>query len=209
MATRILFLLLIMTNNVGWADDHYPGLQVDVKREGRLYTFTASFDTPLSKCAAYNYLTDYGAAKDLPGVVESLAYRQSANHVKVERIADEQVLFFHVRIHSVMEYTEKPFDTISFTQLTGNSKMFQGSWEIEPNQQGSTLKFNGAWEPDTLIPYFIIDHFAKNGLIDRFSAIAQLAEKRKNILSTSCPDRQVVTLGPEADLESVRAKLHQ
>lgn len=87
-----------------------------------------------------------------------------------------------------MEYTEKPFDSIAFTQLTGDSKTFQGSWDIEPNHQGSTLRFKGFWEPDTLIPLFIIDHFAKNGLIDRFSAIAQLAEKRKDILSTSCVD---------------------
>src|SRR5271169_3365447 len=209
MATRILFLLLIMTINVGWADDHYPGLQVDVKREGRVYTITASFDTPLSRCASYRYLTDYAGAKDLPGVIESVAYPQSANHVKVDRTADEHVLFFHFRIHSVMEYTEKPFDSISFTQLTGDSKMFQGNWEIEPNQQGSTLRFNGSWEPDTLIPLFIIDHFAKNGLIDRFSAIAHLAEKRKDLLSTSCMDRQVVTLGPETGLESVHNKLHQ
>jgi hypothetical protein len=209
MTTRILFLLLIMTNNWAWSDDYYPGLQVDVKREGRLYIFTASFDTSLSKCAAYRYLTDYEAAKYLPGVVKSLAYRQSDGHVKVERMADEHVLFFHVRIHSVMEFTEKPFDGIAFTQLEGDSKMFQGNWEIEPNQQGSTLRFNGSWEPDTLIPFFIIDHFAKNGLIDKFSAIAQLAEKRKDMMPTSCIDSQTATLDSETGLESIHTKLYQ
>ena len=183
----ILFLLLLMTNsNVAWSGAHYHGLQVDVKREGNLYTLSASFDTSLTKCAAYRYLTDYEAAKNLPGVVESTAYRQSANKVKVERTADERVLFFYVRLHSVMEYTENPFNNIAFTQMAGDSKMFQGSWDIEPNQQGSTLRFKGLWEPDSVIPLFIIDHFAKNGLIDRFSAIAELAEKRKDIQSGSC-----------------------
>jgi len=85
-----------------------------------------------------------------------------------------------------MEYRENPFDRIAFTQLSGDSKAFQGSWEIVPNQQGSTLRFRGLWEPDSLIPFFIIDHFAKNGLMDKFNAIAQLAEKRKDMLSTSC-----------------------
>jgi hypothetical protein len=187
MTKLILCLLLLMTNNnVAWSDARYPGLQVDVKRDGSLYTFNASFDTPLTKCAAYRYLTDYEAAKNLPGVVESKANRQSADKVKVERTADEQVLFFYVRLHSVMEYTEKPFDSIAFTQLTGDSKIFQGNWVIEPNQQGSTLKFQGSWEPDTLIPLFVIDHFAKNGLIDRFSAIAALAEKRKYAQPAIC-----------------------
>ena len=128
-------------------------------------------------------------------MIESLARRESANTVRVERTADEQVLFFHVRLHSVMEYTEKPFDRIEFTQLTGDSKTFQGNWLIEPNLQGSTLKFQGLWEPDTLIPLFIIDHFAKNGLVDRFSAIARLAEKRKDLLSSSCGDSQVAQAG--------------
>lgn len=186
MTKQILFLLLFMTNSMVWSDAHYRGLQVDVKRDGRFYTFIASFDTPLTKCAAYQYLTDYEGARNLPGVVESVAYRQSANKVKVERTADERILFFNVRLHAVMEYTEKPFDSVAFTQLTGDSKTFQGNWEIEANQQGSTLRFKGLWEPDTLIPLFIIDHFAENGLIDKFSAIAQLAEKRKGALPGSC-----------------------
>ena len=94
MKRLILFLLLLVTGNIAWPDAHYPGLQVHVKREGDLYSFIASFDTTLTKCAAYRYLTDYEAAKNLPGVVESSAYRESANKVKVERTADEHVLFF-------------------------------------------------------------------------------------------------------------------
>ncbi len=185
MKKLILYLLLISTN-MAWSDAHYDGLQVNVKRNGNLYTFNASFDTSLSSCAAYRYLTDYDAAKDLPGVIETSANRESANKVKVERTADEHILFFYIRLHSVMEYTEKPFDKITFSQLSGDSKLFEGSWNIEPNQQGSTIRFKGLWEPDTLIPLFIIDHFAKNGLIDRFDAIARLAEKRKDMQPASC-----------------------
>jgi hypothetical protein len=195
MMKRILFLLPLLISPMTWADAHYPGLQVEVTRNGSLYNFSASFDTSLTKCAAYHYLTDYEAAKNLPGVMESLSERQSANKVRVERIADEQVLFFHVRLHSVMEYTEKPFDSIAFIQLKGDSKSFQGNWVIEPNPQGSTLRFRGIWEPDTLIPLFIIDHFAKNGLIERFDAIAQLAEKRKNLLSSHCENPLLATIG--------------
>ena len=188
MTKLILFLLLFMADNMAWSDDPYQGLQVDVKRDGRLYNFSASFDTPLTKCAAYHYLIDYEAAKNLPGVVELLAHRQSANKVKVELAAEERILFFKIQIISVMEYTEKPFDSISFIQLAGKSKLFQGSWDIEPGQQGSTLRFNGLWEPGTRVPLFIIDLFIKSSLINKFSAIAQLAEKRKDMPSVSCAD---------------------
>jgi len=186
MNRRILILCLVLASNRAWPGVHPHGLEVDVSRDGRVYTFIASFVTPLSKCAAYQYLTDYEGARNLPGVIESLAYRQSANKVKVERTADERILFFNVRLHSVMEYTEKPFDGIAFTQLSGDSRAFQGSWDIEANPLGSTLRFKGLWEPDTLIPLIIVDHFARNGLVDKFNAIAQLAEKRKDIQLPAC-----------------------
>lgn len=168
------------------ADALSPNLQVEVKREGSQYTFAASFDTPLSKCAAYHYLTDYDAARLLPGMVESLAFREAPNRVRVERTADEQVLLFSIRLHSVMEYVEQPYEGTTFTQLSGDSKRFQGTWQIEPGTHGSRLRFEGLWEPDTVIPLFIIDQFARNGLIERFSNIAALAEKRKDMLSDTC-----------------------
>lgn len=188
MIKLILLLSLFMASTMAWSDDTYPGLQVDVNREGRLYSFDASFDTPLTKCAAYSYLVDYESAKDLPGVVELLARRQSAGKVKVELTAEESILFFTVQIISVLEYTEKPLDSISFVQLAGKSKLFQGSWDIEPNQKGSTLRFAGLWEPSARVPLFLVDLFIKNSLINKFSAIAKLAEKRKDRMPPSCVD---------------------
>lgn len=189
MAKLILFLLLFLANNITWAEDSYQGLQVDVKRDGRVYTFNASFDTPLTKCAAYHYLIDYEAAKNLPGVVKLVAHRQSANKVKVELTAEEHFLFFTVRIISVTENTEKPFDGVSFIQLTGKSKLFQGNWDIESTQQGSTLKFNGLWEPSDRVPVFFVDLFIKGSFINKFSAIAKLAEKRKDMQLANCTDQ--------------------
>jgi Polyketide cyclase / dehydrase and lipid transport len=191
MTKRFLFALILTACATVQADTEYPGLQVDVKRSGDVYTFQASFDTPLTECAAYHYLTDYEAAKKLPGVIESTASRVSSNRVRVERTADERVLFFHVRLHSVMEYTEMPFDHIAFTQISGDSRLFRGDWYVESEPNGSTLRFRGEWEPDTLIPLFIIDHFARNGLKDRFSAIAKLAIKLRDTLSTTCKNQQL------------------
>jgi len=186
MHKHILFLLLFFVAGMARSDIYQPELKVEVSRVGNVYSLAAQFHSSLTKCAAYHYLTDYEAAKGLPGVVESNSVRQSSDTVMVDRVADEQVLFLRVRLRSKMEYKELPSEGISFTQLTGDSKRFEGSWHIDPHPQGSTFRFQGIWEPDTVIPLFVIDHFAKNGLKDRFGAIALLAEKNKTSLSNSC-----------------------
>ena len=186
MVKHIVFLLLFFVAGAARSDTYQPGLQVEVNRVGNIYSLAAQFHSSLTKCAAYHYLTDYEAAKGLPGVVESNSVRQSSDTVMVDRVADEQVLFLHVRLRSKMEYKELPSEGISFTQLSGDSKRFEGSWHIDPSPQGSTFRFQGVWEPDTVIPLFVIDHFAKNGLKDRFGAIAQLAESNKGTWSNSC-----------------------
>lgn len=186
MYKHIAFFYLFFVASVARSDNYQPELEVEVNRVGNVYSLAAQFHSSLTKCAAYHYLTDYEAAKGLPGVIESNSVRQSSDTVMVDRVADEQVLFLRVRLRSKMEYKELPIEGISFTQLSGDSKRFEGSWHIDPHPQGSILRFQGIWEPDTVIPLFVIDHFAKNGLKDRFGVIAQLAERSKGSLSNRC-----------------------
>ncbi|MBU0689309.1 MAG: hypothetical protein KJ850_07195 [Gammaproteobacteria bacterium] len=161
-------------------------LRVAVQREGDTYLLSASFDTSLSQCAAYRYLTDYESATKLPGILESKAFRETDNTVKVERTAEERVLFMRVHLRSVLEFTEYPDSKLTFTQLSGDSRSFSGHWLIEPNPSGSTLQFEGRWEPDTLLPLFVIDYFAKHDLERRFADIARLAEEQYDPLSAAC-----------------------
>lgn len=161
-------------------------LRVAVQRTGGTYLFNASFDSSLSQCAAYRYLTDYESATRLPGIIDSKAFRESDNTVQVERTAEERVLFMRIHLHSVMEFTEYPNSKLTFTQLSGDSRSFSGHWLIESNPSGSTLQFEGKWEPDTLLPLFIIDHFAKHDLEKRFGEIARMAEEQKAVQSEKC-----------------------
>lgn len=182
----VLWLLIMAGNTVAWSDEPYQGLQVEVTRNGSVFLINASFDTTLTKCAAYHYLTDYEVKKQMPGVIELLAFRQSPNKVRVELTADEPVSFFSVRNKSVLEYTEIPFEGIAFKQLSGSSKAFEGSWHIEHNQQGNQLRYKGLWEPDTTIPLMIFDQFAKKILMKKFSASARLAESYKDTQPVNC-----------------------
>lgn len=186
MKKLILLVMLLCHADLSCAGAPYPSLKVEVQRSGSVYAMSASFDTRLSKCGAYHYLTDYEAAKKLPGVVASTAVRTSEHQVQVDRTADERILFFHVRLRSVLQYTEHPLEDITFTQISGDSKSFQGHWHIDSHEQGSTLSFKGSWEPDSYLPNFIIDHFAQNDLLERFSAVARLAEARTGNEDARC-----------------------
>lgn len=188
MKKLFLLVLCLLLPHATWSAANSPVHQVDVHRNGNQYSFSANIETSLSKCAAYHYLTDYDAATHLPGIIESTSSRQPNHKVNVNRTAIEHILFFHVKLHSLIAYTESPPDSLTFVQLEGDSKEFQGSWQIVTSATGSTLMFNGQWEPDTLVPLFIIDHFAKNGLIEKFNAIAELAEQRKSILQSRCEE---------------------
>ena len=183
-STLLVSLLLAFAAHAASAPD---SLQVAVQRTGGSYQLSASFDTSLSQCAAYRYLTDYESAINLPGILSSTAYRETNNTVVVERTAEEHILFMRVRLHSVLAFTEYPDHKVSFTQLSGDSKSFSGHWLIEPHPQGSTLIFEGEWEPDTLLPLFIIDYFAKHDLERRFGEIARLAEEQSSLHSAKCP----------------------
>lgn len=180
---------MLLASPLAWPDE--SPVQLEVKRDGTHYQIAASIATTLSPCAAYAYLTDHDAAKQLPGVIESHSVRESADKVRVDRTADEKILFFRVRLHSVLEYTERARRGVSFVQISGDSKRFQGTWEIEPTPQGSTFHLRSEWEPDTAIPLFIIDYFARSGLAEKFNFMAQLAEKRKDELTARCEPPQL------------------
>ncbi|NCN89391.1 MAG: hypothetical protein GW936_08140, partial [Gallionella sp.] len=89
MKRRIALLLAIAcsASAAAWAAPHSNGLKVGVERAGNVYALQASFNTPLTTCAAFNYLTDYEAATELPGIVSSTAVREAEHRVRVERTA--------------------------------------------------------------------------------------------------------------------------
>jgi hypothetical protein len=183
---RSLIALTILLHGATSHATPENGLHVAVEREGDRYHLSATLPTTLSECAAWRYLTDYDAAVQLPGVISSTSHRESDNKVTVKRVADERILFLHINLRSVMEFTEFPMTRLTFTQIEGDSKSFHGEWRIESGTDGSTLHFSGVWEPDTLLPLFIIDHFAEHDLERRFAEISRLAEGLKARHSAGC-----------------------
>lgn len=166
------------------ADDY--AVQVQVDRVERQFHTTARFRVPLAACEAYRYLTDYDAAKRITGVLDSKTTRLAPNKVRVERWAQERVLLFTFKLHSVIEYTESPYTGTDFVQVEGDAKSYQGRWVLEPDGEGTVFRFQSVAEPDSAWPLSVLQYFVQNRMRDRFAEMARNGAQRKGQRTAVC-----------------------
>lgn len=184
-----IFILTLASNpsaSAASSDIEEFKVRVSVTRVDDQFNVDASYQTPLNSCQAYRYLTDYEAAKNVPGVVESKATRLSANRVLVERSADETILMFRVRLSSQIEYIEHPYSGTDFHQVKGDSKVFKGKWSILANDEGTLLHYQGIVVLESVFPMFVVEYFIKNNIKDRFAVMARMAKARKDLQVAQC-----------------------
>lgn len=153
-------------------------LKVKIRQLGGLFQISASFQAPIDLCSAYSFLTDYEGAKNIPGIVASKVIARSGNKVNVEGIVEERVLLIPIEMHSVMEYTEMNNLGVNFKQISGDAKSYEGTWRLAGGSDFTIFKYDGAFEPQSSLPNFIIEYFIRNSVRDRFSAMAELAKQR-------------------------------
>ena len=87
---KIIAIASLLVSQTIFADGDFDRFNVQAKviRQDDTFLFAASYQSPLTACQAYRYLTDYEAAKKVPGVTESRPTRISTNKVLVERSAE-------------------------------------------------------------------------------------------------------------------------
>lgn len=166
---------------LGWgmvadADDYK--IKVDVSQQGPVFHTQASFHLPLSVCQSYRYLTDYDAAIHIPGVVASTSTRTDANKVRVERLLQERILFFPIKMRMVLDVTELPHLGTDFVQISGEAKSYKGTWRLAAEGAGTVFQYRTESEPDSLLPQAVIEYFIKNRLNSSFEAMAKVGAQR-------------------------------
>jgi Polyketide cyclase / dehydrase and lipid transport len=153
-------------------------IKVDVTQQGPVFHTQASFYLPLSVCQSYRYITDYDAATQIPGVVASATKRIDTHKAQVERLLQERILFFPIKMRMVLEVTELPNQGTDFVQISGEAKSYKGSWRLEPEGSGTVFNYRTESEPDSLFPKAVIEYFIKNRLSSSFEAIAKAGAQR-------------------------------
>jgi Polyketide cyclase / dehydrase and lipid transport len=170
-----------------WAGDGEDfQVQFHIDRRERQLLTSASFHVPLGPCEAYRYLTDYDAAKKITGVLDSRTTRLGGPRVRVERWAEERVLLFTVKLRSVVDYIELPYRGTDFQQVSGDAKVFQGQWRLEPDGDGTWFRFEGLIEPDSAFPMAVVQYFIKHRMRDRIAEMASNGARRRGLEVAAC-----------------------
>jgi Polyketide cyclase / dehydrase and lipid transport len=162
---------------LAWAGDDYK-IKVDVVQKGNVFHTQASFYLPLNVCQSYRYLTDYDTATNIPGVVASTTTRINAHTARVERVLQERILYFPIKVRMVLEFTELPNQGTDFVQISGEAKSYKGAWRLEQEGSGTVFKYRTESEPDSFLPKAVIEYFIKNRLNSSFEAIAKTGAER-------------------------------
>jgi len=161
-------------------------LQVSVEKSGAGFKVQASYMAPVSQCEAYTFLTDYEDVKTIPGIVESKVLRRNGNKVTVERLVEERILLFPVRLRSEVEFTELPNQGLNFIQTKGSSKAYAGTWRLQTNENGVVVRYVSIIEPDSVVPNGIIEYFIRNNIRRGFEMMAEGMERSRDTLSLAC-----------------------
>jgi hypothetical protein len=157
-----------------------------VDRIGPGFAIEASYLSSVSQCEAYVFLTDYEDIKMMPGMIESKVLKRQGNKVSVERLIEERVLLFPLKMQYVLEYTELLNQGLNFIQTKGDSKMYSGSWRLKSSDKGVQVRYQAFLEPNSSIPKGIIEYFMKNNMQKGFENIAQAMDKNREALSLAC-----------------------
>jgi len=161
-------------------------LQVSALRTSGRFNIKASFLALTSMCEAYAYLTDYEGAKNIPGIVESKVIKRDGNKITVERLIEERILFFPVRLHSTVEYTELPNLGLNFIQIKGDNNSYAGTWRLQATEKGVQMRYESIVEPNSVIPGVVIEYFIQNNIRRRFEIMAERMERNRDVLNLTC-----------------------
>lgn len=153
--------------------------------DGRFHV-NASYSIPMSLCSAFAFLIDYEGAKMIPGIVESRVISRAGNKARVHRVVEEQILFVPISIQSVIEYTESPNKQLIFEQISGDSKLYRGTWKLAPDKDRTLFRYEALIEPDSSIPNLVIEYFMKHSIRNRFELMAERAYQKKLAGSLAC-----------------------
>jgi hypothetical protein len=183
VVSGVLAVMLVSLARLACAQADPYNLSLRVQQiEDRKFATIASFKLPLKHCQAWRYLIDYDSSASIPGVLSSKTSRLNNNKAQVTLVMEEQILFFKIRMNSVINFVELKNQGTDFVQIAGEAKSFHGTWRIEPFENETLFKYQSTFQPDSALPMVVIKYFFERRLRNSFEAIAQIGASHKDIV---------------------------
>jgi hypothetical protein len=184
----LLPLVLVFLSALSHAQESLNpfNVQVSVSLVNGRYQINASYVVPINLCSAYSFITDYEGSKNIPGITEATVLSRAGNKVRVRRVIEEEVLFLPISMKSLIEYSETPYELVSFEQLSGDAKLYKGTWRLIPNGDKTTFKYDSLLELDSVIPAVIVQYFMKNNIGSRLGSMALKASQHRPVEILAC-----------------------
>jgi carbon monoxide dehydrogenase subunit G len=187
----LMILLLLPGPRVSAQSNATP--VVSVEYEDPIFRVHASVVLPLTSCNAYNLLTDYGSLTSyIPGMLQVRHKRISPTRVDIWQEGEVEVLFFSVRLVSLLEMEETPNQRIAFRQTGGDMASYSGEWNLVQMREGTEVSYDATvtLKPEQLIPAFLARSVLEEEVRVRFEALATESSKRKNKVVPVCVSAQ-------------------
>ncbi|APB99927.1 SRPBCC family protein [Polynucleobacter asymbioticus] len=186
MFTLVLTFFFFISQSFAQENSNPFDVQVGVTPNDGRFHVQASYSVPMNICSAYTFITDYEGSKNIPGIVEAKVISRVGNKVRVYRVIEEQILFFPIEMKSTVEYTELPNRSLTFEQISGDTRSYKGTWKLVEEKEKTLFKYDAQIEPNSIIPSAIIEYFIKNSMRGRFESMAQRASEYKPIQTVAC-----------------------
>ncbi len=126
-------------------------------------------------------ITDYDNQKHfVPKVIDSGMISDNGNEQVMFETGRTGVLFFRKTVYIKLKVRGERLRRLSFQQLEGDFKVYQGEWLIEnaPNGRGSMLTFRAEIKPGFFAPSFFVRNVQKKDLPMVLGAMKKHAESK-------------------------------
>ena len=186
MFTLVLTFFFFISQSFAQENSNPFDVQVGVTPNDGRFHVQASYSVPMNICSAYTFITDYEGSKNIPGIVEAKVISRVGNKVRVYRVVEEQILFFPIEMKSTVEYTELANKSLTFEQISGDTKSYKGTWKLTEEKDKIVFRYDSLLEPSSIVPTAIVEYFIKNSIRGRFESMAQRASQYKPPETLAC-----------------------
>jgi ribosome-associated toxin RatA of RatAB toxin-antitoxin module len=156
-------------------------LVVEAQRQGDSIEVRAHATLAAPPALVWEVLTDYERLPSfIPGISRSVVRQRQGNRVLVEQSGEARFLFFSFPIDIRLEVTEGPPEWVVSRAVGGNLRRMNGRYDIQPDaaQKSSSLRYQGAIEPDFHLPPLIGVAAMRSMVEEQFTAMVAEIERR-------------------------------